>query len=208
MSVKKIILFFAAVILIVVIIFFVQSKKQTADTPSLSFTPEMQILPPQKGGPIIILETTYGTVKFKLYPQFAPENVKNFSELTKRGFYDGLIFHRVIKDFMIQGGDPRGDGTGGETYLGPGATLPDEISVLRHIRGAVSMANRGPNTATSQFFIVQAKEGTHWLNSRHTVFGQVFEGMDVVDRIALVEKDASDRPLSPVKIIKAITIIY
>lgn len=175
---------------------------------SISSGPGAQTLPPQKGDSIITLETTYGVIKFKLFPELTPETAKNFIELSKKGFYDGLLFHRVIKDFMIQGGDPLGNGTGGETYKGPGTVLPDEISLLRHIRGALSMANRGPNTGTSQFFIVQAAAGTPWLDSKHTVFGQVFEGMDIIDAIANTAVGASDRPVNPVKIIKAEVGVY
>lgn len=188
---------------IFVILFFSLWPRKKLIAPPPSLTPEIQILPPQKGDPIISLETTHGVIRFKLYPEFAPENSKNFQELVRRGFYDGLTFHRIINGFMIQGGDPRGDSTGGESYLGPDKTLPDEISVLRHIRGAVSMANRGPNTATSQFFIVQGSQGAHWLDSKYTVFGQVFEGISVVDQIAKVEVDALNKPVNPVKIMKA-----
>lgn len=158
---------------------------------------------PQKGEQIAIMQTTKGTIKIKFFPQYAPETVKNFVELSKKGFYDGLIFHRVIPDFMIQGGDPLGLGIGGETHKGPGTKLQDElVPELRHLYGTLSMANAGPNTGTSQFFIVQAKTGTPHLNGKHAIFGQVFEGMDVVDAIANVKKDVNDKPLQPVKIEK------
>lgn len=137
----------------------------------------------------------------KFFPQFAPETVKNFTELAKKGFFDGLTFHRVIPGFMIQGGDPLGSGTGGETHKGPGTTLPGEVSKqLSHIRGAVSMANKGgdPNTATSQFFIVQNPDGAKFLDGGYTIFGQVFEGLDVVDSIANSPRDGNDKPFTAV----------
>ncbi len=162
-----------------------------------------QTLPSKSGEQIAVMKTSKGDIKIKFFPGQAPETVKNFVELSKKSFYDGLIFHRVIPDFMIQGGDPLGTGTGGETYMGPGTNLPDEISPdLKHIRGTLSMANAGPNTARSQFFIVQAKDGTPWLNGHHAIFGQVFEGMEVVDAIVKVPADANNKPKEPVKILK------
>ena len=145
------------------------------------------------------MTTNYGVVKIKLFPELVPETVKNFTELAKKGFYDGLIFHRVINDFMIQGGDPLGNGAGGESYKGPGTNIPDEFNQeLTHLRGALSTANAGPNTGSSQFFIVQAEGGTHYLDGRHAVFGQVYEGMEVVDEIAGVKTGAGDVPLEKV----------
>lgn len=156
-----------------------------------------------ENGPIATIKTTMGEIRIQMLPKQAPETVKNFTELSKRGFYDGLIFHRVIPDFMIQGGDPLGTGTGGETYKGKGHTLPDEFSPdLKNVRGALSMANRGPNTGTSQFFIVQAKGGTPRLDGKHTVFGKVISGMEVVDAIANVKADGQDRPVQEVKMEK------
>lgn len=164
---------------------------------------KMQTDIPATGDKIALMETNFGEISIKLFPVQAPETVRNFEELAKSGFYNSLIFHRVIDGFMIQGGDPRGDGTGGETYKGPGTFLPDEISPdLTHIRGAVSMANRGLGTGTSQFFIVQAENGTPWLNGKHTVFGQVFSGMDVVDKIAKVKTGVKDKPTIKVEIKK------
>jgi peptidyl-prolyl cis-trans isomerase B (cyclophilin B) len=174
--------------------------------------PAAQLVPPQEGDTIATLETTFGIIKFKMFPEFTPETVKNFTELSNRGFYDGLTFHRIINDFMIQGGDPLGNGTGGESYKGPGTTIPDEISILRHTPYSVSMAKTNePNSGSSQFFIVhqkgtepQTEPGTHWLDGIHTVFGQVFEGMGVVDAIATTEvTKVGDRPIKPVTIIKA-----
>lgn len=202
---KRNILLILGIILVGIGLFIVyRNPSSEGETLSMKdpLAPAVQLVPPQAGDTVVILETTFGVIKMKLFPELAPETSKNFAELAKRGFYNSLLFHRVIKDFMIQGGDPLGNGTGGETYKGAGTVLPDEISVLRHIQGAVSMANRGPNTATSQFFMVHPKEGAHFLDGKYTVFGQVFEGIEVVDAIAKAETDASDRPVNPVKIIK------
>lgn len=160
------------------------------------------------GESIAIVQTTKGIIKFRFFPAVAPETVKNFTELAKRGFYNKLTFHRVIPDFMIQGGDPSGDGSGGETYKGPGTTLKAEFSTrVKHVKGAVSMARRGndADSASSQFFIVQNKDGAHFLDNQYTIFGQVFEGMDVVDAIANVQRDAGDKPLEPV-VMESVTI--
>ena len=134
------------------------------------------------------MQTNHGTIRIELLPEHAPETVKNFEDLAGKGFYDGGTFHRVIEDFMIQGGCPRGDGTGG-----PGYTFDDEPNDLSVERGALAMANSGPNTNGSQFFIVTA-DSCPWLDGKHTVFGRVVEGMDVVDEISRVPKDARDRP--------------
>jgi cyclophilin family peptidyl-prolyl cis-trans isomerase len=140
------------------------------------------------------LHTTEGAIELELFPEDAPKTVENFLKLSRDGFYDGVIFHRVIPDFMIQGGDPTGTGTGG-----PGYEFEDEINEHRVVRGALAMANAGPNTNGSQFFIVTA-EATPWLDGKHTVFGRVTSGMDVVDRISEVDRDANDRPREPVTI--------
>ena len=140
------------------------------------------------------LHTSEGAIELELFPNEAPKTVENFVKLARDGFYEGVIFHRVIPDFMIQGGDPTGTGTGG-----PGYEFEDEFNEHRVVRGALAMANAGPNTNGSQFFIVTA-EATPWLDGKHTVFGQVTSGMDVVDRIAEAERDANDRPASPVSI--------
>ena len=140
------------------------------------------------------LQTNRGPIKIELFPEDAPKTVGNFEDLAKKGFYDGLTFHRVIEDFMIQGGDPTGDGTGG-----PGYTFEDEPNEHRIARGALAMANAGPNTNGSQFFIVTA-DACPWLDGKHTVFGRVTEGMDVVDEISRVPKDERDRPRDPVVI--------
>jgi cyclophilin family peptidyl-prolyl cis-trans isomerase len=138
------------------------------------------------------IETNHGAVTVELFDDDAPKTVDNFARLAGDGFYDGLSFHRIIPDFMIQGGCPQGTGTGG-----PGYTFEDEINDHRIVRGTLAMANAGPNTNGSQFFIVTAAE-TPWLDGRHTAFGHVKDGMDVIDRISGVETDARDRPHDPV----------
>ena len=184
---------------------------------------------PALGDTVAVMHTNMGVIKIKLFVDEVPRTTKNFIELSKKGYYNGIIFHRVIKDFMIQGGDPTGTGMGGESIYGE--KFEDEFSVkLHNVRGSLSMANAGPNTNGSQFFIVQAdsvpdgmveqmeqltdrgfpeesiadyKElgGTPWLDFKHSVFGQVYEGMDVVDAIANVKTNGSDKPLEDVKII-------
>ena len=166
-----------------------------------------QTAKPEKGEQIVVMETTMGTIKLRLFPEFAPKTVENFIGLIEKGYYDGIIFHRVIPDFMIQGGDPTGTGRGGESLWG--GKFEDEFSPnLKNLRGALSMANAGPNTNGSQFFIVQKEGGTSWLDGAHTVFGQVFDGMDVVDDIANVEKDAMDKPLEDVVMEKVVVEEY
>jgi cyclophilin family peptidyl-prolyl cis-trans isomerase len=140
------------------------------------------------------LHTTHGAIELELYPSEAPKTVDNFTKLASEGFYDAVVFHRVIPDFMIQGGDPTGTGSGG-----PGYTFEDEINEHKVERGALAMANAGPNTNGSQFFIVTA-EACPWLDGKHTVFGRVTEGMDVVDRISELPRDARDRPRDDVSI--------
>ena len=182
--------------------------------------------------PIVTFETTQGTIEAELYPEIAPNTVNNFLSLVGKGFYDGLIFHRVINGFMIQGGDPNGDGTGGESIWGD--AFEDEFSdQLYNFNGALSMANSGADTNGSQFFIVQQQDGsqytpenmsqystdyadnviakyqevggTPWLDNVHTVFGQVVDGMDVVNYIASVRVDENDKPLEDV-VIETITV--
>lgn len=180
---------------------------------------------------VVEMETTMGTIKLKLFPEYAPKAVENFVKLSEKGYYNGLIFHRVIKDFMIQGGDPNGNGTGGESIYGH--PFADEFSnELFNLRGALAMANSGPNTNGSQFYIVQnhsldpsfkeqmeqagyPKEiinayekngGAPWLDQKYTVFGQVIAGMDVVDKIADTPVDPADKPKKDV-VIKKITVL-
>jgi peptidyl-prolyl cis-trans isomerase B (cyclophilin B) len=156
---------------------------------------------PTKENIVAKITTTQGEIWLKLFPKLTPKTVENFVGLSERGYYDGLIFHRVIPDFMIQGGDPNGNGTGGESIWGN--AFEDEFNPqLQNLRGALSMANAGPNTNGSQFFIVQKEGGTPWLDGMHSVFGQVVSGMEVVDEIANVEKDAMDKPLEDVKMEK------
>ena len=186
-----------------------------------------QLREPISGDVVATMKTSMGDIKIKLFPNEAPKTVENFVKHAKDGYYNGLIFHRVIKDFMIQGGDPTGTGMGGESIWGD--SFEDEFDPsLHNLRGALSMANAGPNTNGSQFFIVQANTvpsnmldqmrdmpesfpedianayesmgGTPWLDFRHTVFGQVMEGMDVVDNIASVKVGAGDKPIVAVTI--------
>ena len=185
-----------------------------------------QLATPVKGDVVVTMHTNMGDIKIKMFPDKTPKTCENFLTHARQGYYDGLTFHRVINDFMIQGGDPTGTGCGGESIWGD--SFEDEFDMdLRNYRGALSMANAGPNTNGSQFFIVQAKQvpmqligqmkqladrgfpeevtenystvgGTPHLDFRHTVFGQVFEGMDVVDAIAAVKTGAADKPVDPV----------
>lgn len=174
---------------------------------------------------VAIMETNQGNIKIKFFPELAPKTVENFLTHAENGYYDGIVFHRVIKDFMIQGGDPQGTGMGGESIWG--APFEDEFSAqLFNLRGALSMANAGPGTNGSQFFIVQAQHvdsrmadqlkqagypeeiitaylengGTPWLDGKHSVFGQVVEGMDVVDAIANAKTARGDRPAEDIVI--------
>jgi cyclophilin family peptidyl-prolyl cis-trans isomerase len=140
------------------------------------------------------MQTTEGPIVFELFDEDAPKTVANFRKLASEGFYDGLNFHRIISDFMIQGGCPQGTGTGG-----PGYTFEDEINSHKIVRGALAMANAGPNTNGSQFFIVTAK-ACSWLDGKHTVFGEVQSGMDVVDKLEGVPTDGGDKPIEPVGI--------
>ncbi len=140
------------------------------------------------------IHTSEGPIELELHAVDAPKTVENFVKLSREGFYEGVIFHRVIPDFMIQGGDPTGTGTGG-----PGYQFEDEFNQHPVERGALAMANAGPNTNGSQFFIVTT-EAAPWLDGKHTVFGRVTSGMDVVDRISQVDRDANDRPREPVTI--------
>lgn len=210
------------IILCIIIILSVgcQSNNAAGDSAEVD-----QFALPQKGETIAIIHTTMGDIKVRFFEKEAPKTVKNFIKLSQKDYYDGLIFHRVIADFMIQGGDPTGTGNGGESIYGE--TFADEFSdKLHNFRGALSMANAGPDTNGSQFFIVQRKElgaeieqklkqssipadvqakyieygGTPWLDNRHTVFGQVFEGIEIVDKISQVMVDEDSRPLEEVKI--------
>lgn len=189
-----------------------------------------QTAKPTENDKTAVIYTTMGKIHVRLFAKEAPKAVENFETHAKNGYYNGIIFHRVIKDFMIQGGDPQGTGMGGESIWG--RPFEDEFDpALHNVRGALSMANAGPGTNGSQFFIVQAKSvpeqmlsqmkdledrgfprecaedyatlgGTPWLDYRHTVFGQVFEGMDVVDAIAEAEVGANDRPKTDIVIEK------
>ncbi|HLD57808.1 MAG TPA: peptidylprolyl isomerase [archaeon] len=141
----------------------------------------------------VLFETSMGNFKAELFEDKAPLTTGNFIKLVEKGFYNGIVFHRVIPDFMIQGGDPKGDGTGG-----PGYTIKDEFAPgLKHnVSGLLSMANSGPNTGGSQFFVTVAQ--TPWLDGKHAIFGKVVEGYDVVEKISLVDRDEDDGPVTPV----------
>src|SRR3954462_6511128 len=142
------------------------------------------------------MKTSEGDIVLELFDEDAPKTVSNFKQLASQGFYDGLIFHRVIEDFMIQGGCPRGDGTGD-----PGYKFEDEFNDHKVVRGALAMANAGPNTNGSQFFIV-TKDAAPWLDGKHTVFGEVTSGMDVIDALEALPTDSRDRPQHPATIEK------
>jgi peptidyl-prolyl cis-trans isomerase B (cyclophilin B) len=148
---------------------------------------------------VATMTTSEGVIALELFDEDAPKTVENFRTLADSGFYDGLIFHRVIRGFMLQGGCPNGTGAGG-----PGYTFEDEFNSHLIVRGALAMANAGPNTNGSQFFIVTADECA-WLDGKHTVFGRVSEGIDVVDAIEAVETDGRDRPQTPV-VIETVTV--
>lgn len=150
---------------------------------------------------IVVLETNQGSIEIQLFAKVAPKACENFVGLVKKGYYDDIIFHRVIKNFMIQGGDPTGTGRGGESIWG--RPFEDEVtpSVTFDRKGLLAMANAGPNTNGSQFFITTAK--TPWLNMKHTLFGEVVSGYDVVEKIENTPTGPSDRPLSEQKIIRA-----
>lgn len=189
--------------------------------------PQLDLI--QVDGPKATIKTNFGDIKVQLFPKQAPKSVENFVGLAQKGYYDGIIFHRVIPDFMIQGGDPTGTGMGGESLWGK--PFEDEFSQeVFNLRGALSMANAGPNTNGSQFFIVQKPQldagmsdqmkqagypeeivtaygngGTPWLDFRHTVFGAVSDGMDIVDKIAATETGMQDKPVKDV-VIETITI--
>ena len=141
-----------------------------------------------------VMSTSAGTIELELFDEDAPRTVQNFSKLASDGYYDGLVFHRVIPDFMIQGGCPRGDGTGG-----PGYSFEDEFNDHPVARGYLAMANSGPNTNGSQFFIVTA-QACPWLDGKHTVFGRITSGQEVADQISNVDRDARDQPREPVMI--------
>ena len=146
--------------------------------------------------PTMTMTTNHGPIEFEMFEEDAPKTVGNFRKLSEDGFYDGLDFHRIIKDFMIQGGCPEGTGTGG-----PGYTFEDEFNQHKVIRGALAMANAGPNTNGSQFFITTI-EAAPWLDGKHTVFGRVTAGMEVVDALEGLPTDARDKPSEPALIEK------
>lgn len=149
---------------------------------------------------IMVMETTQGTIELKLMPEIAPKTCENFMKLAEKKYYDGIIFHRIIKEFMIQGGDPTGTGTGGESIWGK--DFKDEFSTNVNFDAPylLAMANRGPDTNGSQFFITTVE--TPWLNQKHTIFGKVVKGEDVVKKLEGVETTMQDKPVTPQKIVK------
>mmetsp|Transcript_7760 Transcript_7760/g.15862 ORF Transcript_7760/g.15862 Transcript_7760/m.15862 type:complete len:169 (-) Transcript_7760:63-569(-) len=153
------------------------------------------------GAPLVSVETTMGNFTVELYYKHAPKTCRNFIELSKKGYYNNVIFHRIIKDFMIQGGDPTGTGRGGESIYGK--KFEDEITrELKHTgAGILSMANSGPGTNGSQFFVTLAP--TPWLDGKHTIFGRVYDGMDVIKRLGAIQTDRMDKPVHEVKILRA-----
>ncbi|MDF2532253.1 MAG: peptidyl-prolyl cis-trans isomerase (rotamase) - cyclophilin family [Clostridia bacterium] len=213
-------------IMCILIVLFTGCQPSNKIEANIDKTPIDQFAMPQKDETIAIIHTTMGDIKVKFFEKVAPKAVENFIKLAEKDYYDGLIFHRVMADFMIQGGDPTGTGRGGDSIYGK--PFEDEFSDrLHNFRGALSMANSGANINRSQFFIVQRKEmgeqatqwmqqnnvtsqlqqvyqekgGTPWLDNKHTVFGQVFEGIEIVDKIAQVEVDKGAKPIEEVKII-------
>lgn len=191
-----------------------ESSSKTSASTTTTTTPvkpvttsSMQSEAPKKGDQIATIETDQGTIKLRLFPDKAPETVKNFIELAKAGKYDNVPFHRVIQGFMIQTGDfTNKNGTGGHSYKGAGTKIDDEFSPdLIHLNGAVSMANSGPNTNGSQFFIVTADSGVAYLNNHYSVFGQVYEGQAIAQLISKVKTGPSDNPLTPL-MMKKVTI--
>lgn len=188
------------------------SQPESVDTSKFTCDDSVyQLSCPTEGAKIAILKTSLGVIKFRLFPDDVAETVNNFETLANQGKYDNSPFHRVIKDFMIQTGDfENGDGTGGYSYKGPGTTIDEEFSPkLRHLAQAVSMAKTSlPSTTGSQFFIVHAKDGTPWLDDIHSVFGQVYYGTEVVDKIANLETDPGDRPKDVPVIEKALVTTF
>lgn len=175
------------------------------DNSNVLFEQTMTIIDPDsKEGPIAVMKTSLGDIKIQLFEKATPKTVENFITLAEKNFYDGTLFHRIIPDFMIQGGDPLTKeqpknwsvhGTGG-----PGYAFDDEFNNHKNIRGRISMANSGPNTNGSQFFLITAA-ATDWLDGKHAVFGEIIEGMDVMVKIEKVETNGNDHPLEDVKII-------
>jgi peptidylprolyl isomerase len=174
-------------------------KKLKAVLLSLIFG--LTLLQAKENATIVVFETNQGIIELKLMPEIAPKACENFVGLVKHGYYNGVIFHRVIKNFMIQSGDPSGTGMGGESYWGEPFEDEFKPNVVFDRPGILAMANRGRNTNASQFFITTAK--TPWLNGRHTIFGEVIKGYDVVKKIESAKTDRFDRPIKEQVILKA-----
>ncbi|KAL1813318.1 peptidyl-prolyl cis-trans isomerase CYP18-2 [Daucus carota subsp. sativus] len=158
----------------------------------------------EEGPPEVTLETSMGSFTVEMYYKHAPKTCRNFIELSRKGYYDGVIFHRIVKDFIVQGGDPTGTGRGGQSIYNNGGKFEDEIHPkLKHTgAGILSMANAGPNTNGSQFFITLAP--TQSLDGKHTIFGRVCRGMEIVKRLGSVQTNNNDRPIHEVKILRAV----
>ena len=172
-------------------------EQQRGGTSEESSTPPQAMdIAPLTGTHNVVLKTNKGDIALELNADKAPKTVTNFVKLSEKGYYNGLTFHRVIPDFMIQGGDPEGNGTGGTSIYGD--VFEDEPNDIALNRGVIAMANRGPNTNGSQFFIIQKEGGTPWLQGKHTGFGHVTQGMDVIDQIIAVERGSNDAPMEPV----------
>lgn len=175
--------------------------------PPTSMNEETTVKSTSKAGPVAVMKTNMGDIRIQLFEEATPNTVANFVKLANEDFYDGILFHRVIPDFMIQGGDPNTRTNPDEWHLhgmgDPGYKFDDEFNGHKNVRGMISMANAGPNTNGSQFFIITA-EATPWLDGKHAVFGEIVEGMDVVDRISAVETNANDHPLEDIKILDII----
>ena len=195
-NIKSLILILMGILLVVLGGCSTDEKTEENEEGGTNLTLE-QLQLPKAGEEVAVISTTHGEIKLRLFPEVAPKAVENFKTHAKDGYYNGVTFHRVMNDFMIQGGDPQGTGRGGESIWG--APFEDEFSAdYKNLRGALSMATAGPGTNGSQFFIVQLKGGTSWLDGKHTVFGQVYEGMDVVDSIAAVNVDRNSKPLEEI----------
>jgi peptidyl-prolyl cis-trans isomerase B (cyclophilin B) len=179
-------------------------KSPKAPEKTISQDSSAQLAAPKAGDKIAVIETDFGTIKMKLFTEKVPEMTKNFEELAKEGKYNGVPFHRVVKNFMIQTGDfTQKNGTGGHSYKGPGTKLPDEISPnLKHLYSTVSMANSGPNTNGSQFFIVTNIDGATFLDGGYTIFGQVYEGMEVAEKIVDLQVPGTEKPKEEINMVK------
>lgn len=209
MNWKKIInpvaIFYIIIIVVITLLIGIATQDNNSNKPTTISKEFKTIKVMTQNKQIIILETNLGNIEIALFPDAAPKTVENFLKLAESSFYDNTKFHRVIKDFMIQGGDPYSKGEDKSVYGtgGPGYKFADEVNDLEMVRGTLAMANSGPNTNGSQFFIVTT-QAAPWLNGKHTIFGQVISGMEIVNKIENLATDDRDLPLSPVIIGKVI----